>query len=237
MDWGVVVAADHGAEWLLPWWWNCYSFHHKQEVAFVDLGLSDQAKSWCKERGLLIPFTGPCDFVTPKEHVEKNKQKKWEALYGPKVWQARSSWFKKPLAMLHTPFTKSVWMDLDCEVVRPIDTIFEGIEPGMLGAVRVEKRGHYNSGVIVFDKQAPLLKAWAEACLKKHGSSIGDETLLSKLIRKNQYPFKEIPREYNWMMGWGYHPDLKIAHWAANWGKLCIETMGGIQSFLSNAMK
>jgi hypothetical protein len=237
MEWGVVVAADRGAEWLVPWWWECYRKHHRQDVAFVDFGMSEEARSWCAQRGLLIPFAGESDFVKPKELVGKKEQQKWEAIYGPKVWQARRSWFKKPLAMLQSPFERSVWMDLDCEVCRPIDAIFEGIDAGALGAVRVAKRAHYNSGVIVYDKKAPLLKAWAEACLKKHGSCIGDETLLSHLIRKNQYPFKELGREFNWMMGWGYQPDLVIAHWAASWGKLCIETLGGIQNYLANAMK
>jgi hypothetical protein len=237
IEWGVVVAADQGAEWLLPWWWDCYSKHQRQKVAFVDFGMSDEAKTWCRERGLLIPFAGQSDFVLPKERVGKREQKRWEAIYGPKVWESRRSWFKKPLAMLQSPFRKSVWMDLDCEVCKPIDAIFEGIDAGVLGAARVEKRGHYNSGVIVFDKESLLLQAWADACLKKHGLFIGDETLLSQLTCKKQYPFKEIAPEFNWMMGWGYNPDLKIAHWAATWGKLCIETMGGIQMFLSDAMK
>lgn len=235
MEWGVVVAADQGAEWLLSWWWECYSKHHKEKVAFVDFGMSEKAKLWCRKRGILIPFEGATDFVVPKEELSLTRQKKWEAVYGPKVWQGRSSWFKKPLAMLQSPFEKSVWLDLDCEVCKPLDAIFEGVGEGMLGAVRVQKRGHYNSGVIVYDKDAPLLRAWADACLKKHGSSISDETVLSQLIRKNQYPFKELPCEFNWMMGWGYHRDLIVAHWAASWGKLCIETMGGIQAFLNSA--
>jgi hypothetical protein len=238
--WGIVVAADREAEWLLSWWWECYSKHHRQSVAFVDFGMSEEAKRWCKQRGLLIPFAGEGDFVAPRECVGERAQKKWEAIYGPKVWQARRSWFKKPLAMLQTPFDQSVWMDLDCEVCRPIDAIFDDIGKEMLGAVCVDQKGNYNSGVIVYQKQAPLLKAWANACLKKHRTCIGDETLLSQLIRKNQYPFKEISREFNWMMGWGYEPNLKIAHWAASWGKLCIETMGGIQRYqkaLSNAMQ
>jgi hypothetical protein len=234
MEWGVIVAADQGAEWLLPWWWECYSKHHQQPVAFIDFGMSEKGKRWCFEKGLLIPFEGQSDFVLPKERVEKNNQTKWEALYGPTVWQARNSWFKKPQAMLQSPFERSVWMDLDCEVCQPIDAIFEGICAGMLGAVRVARSAHYNSGVIVYDKAAPLLKAWASACLKRHSTCIGDETVLSTLIRHNRYPFKAIGREFNWMMGWGYNPNLKIAHWAASWGKLCIETMGGIQAFLES---
>ncbi len=232
MEWGVVVAADQGAEWLLPWWWDCYSKHHKQPVAFIDFGMKSAAKLWCKERGILIPFAGQRDFVKSKEKISLKNQQKWEAIYGPKVWQARCSWFKKPLAMLQTPFQKSVWMDLDCEVCQPIDGIFDGVQDGMLGAVRVEKKAHYNSGVIVYDKESTLLKAWIEACLKKSATCIGDETLLSQLICTKRYPFKEISPQFNWMMGWGYHADLKIAHWAASWGKLCIETMGGIQKSL-----
>lgn len=241
MDWGVVVAADEQAEWLLPWWWNCYTKHHAQKVAFIDLGMSHAAQKWCQQHGIWIPFQGAQDFVLPKQQVTIQNQRHWEKIYGSSVWSARQSWFKKPLAMSMSPFQKSVWMDLDCEVYKPIESIFEGIEKGFLGAVKVSKRGHYNSGVIVYDRDAPLLKAWGQACLKEHGSVIGDETLLSKLIRRNRYPFKEIAPVYNWMMGWGYHPDLKIAHWAASWGKLCIETMGGIQGYtqkiLADSMK
>jgi hypothetical protein len=234
MEWGVVVAADRGAEWLLSWWWECYSKHHNKPVAFIDFGMSDEAKAWCKERGQLIPFAEQSDFVTPKDKLGIKEQLRWESIYGPKVWDARKTWFKKPLAMLQSPFQRSVWLDLDCEVCRPIDAIFEGIGPGILGAVRVDNRGSYNSGVIVFDKDSGLLRAWADACLKKSKRVIGDENLLSQLIRKNQFPFKELSRDFNWMMGWGYQPDLKIAHWAANWGKFCIETMGGIQTFLKS---
>lgn len=236
MEWGVVVAADRGAEWLLNWWWECYSRHHQQPVAFVDFGMSEEARKWCQERGELIAFAHN-DFVKDKDEISLMQQKKWEGIYGVKVWEARKSWFKKPLAMLQSPFEKSVWMDLDCEVCQPIDGIFEGIEKGKLGVVRVEKRGMYNSGVVVFDQESPLLRAWAKACLEEHGDVIGDETVLSQIIRKKKYPFMEVGKEYNWMMGWGYNPRIKVAHWAANWGKICIETMGGIQKFLSNAVE
>ena len=235
MEWGVVVAADRGAEWLLKWWWECYSRHHKESVAFVDFGMSEEARKWCEERGRVIPFAHN-DFVKPRDELSIKQQRKWEGIYGVKVWEARKSWFKKPLAMMQSPFEKSVWMDLDCEVCQPIDGIFEAVEKRVLGAVRVE-RGLYNSGVVVFDREAPLLHAWAKACLEEHGDVIGDETLLSKIVKKKCYPFKELEREYNWMMGWGYHPRIKVAHWAANWGKMCIETMGGIQTFLANATK
>jgi hypothetical protein len=237
MEWGVVVATDQGTEWLLPWWWENYSRHHRQAVAFVDFGMSEEAREWCTERGILVPFAGEKAFVMPRDGVGRGKQMQWEKVYGESVWQARGAWFKKPLAMLQSPFEKSVWMDLDCEVCQKIDGIFEGIGKGVLGAVKVEKGGHYNSGVVVFDNSSLLLQAWAESCLKNHGSVIGDETLLSKIVRSGECPFKEVGREYNWMMGWGYDPQLKVAHWAASWGKLCIETMGGIQKFLANSVK
>ena len=231
MEWGTIVAADQKIEWLLPWWWGCYSKHQQQTVAFVDLGMSAEAQKWCKEHGIWIPFSGPAHFVQSQKNIHLLYQKRWEKIYGPRVWESRTSWFKKPFAMLQSPFQKSVWMDLDCEVCQSIDLILEGVDTGSLAAVKVDSKGHYNSGVIAYHKEAPLLKAWAEACLKKNGTVIGDETLLTQLIRQNRYLFKELPKVYNWMMGWGYHPDLKIAHWAASWGKLCIETMGGIQGY------
>jgi hypothetical protein len=51
------------------------------------------------------------------------------------------------------------------------------------------------------------------------------------LIQTHRAFVRRLDRCYNWTMGWGYHPQIKIAHWVASWGKLCIETLGGIQAF------
>lgn len=194
--------------------------------------MSEAAKKWCSDKGLILPFEKSHDFVVPKEGLTAARRKKWESMCSAEVWRMRKSWFKKPLAMLQTPFQKNVWMALDCEVCQPIDAIFNEIGSNTLGAVKVGKR-HYTSGVIVYDKKASLLKAWAEACLTKHCSCIKAEEVLTQLICKNKYPFKELGEEFNWLMGWGYNLHLKIAHWACSWGKLCIETMGGIHVALS----
>ena len=53
---GILVGSDKKSEWLLPIWWKHYSFHFTHPVAFVDFGLSENGKKFCKERGELIPF-------------------------------------------------------------------------------------------------------------------------------------------------------------------------------------
>src|SRR3569832_2184099 len=92
MEWGVVVAADRGAEWLLSWWWGCYSKHHQQPVAFVDFGMSQEARKWCSERGILIPFEGDT-FVQSKEQIDFWFLLLWVSFFGLFVWVAWLCWF------------------------------------------------------------------------------------------------------------------------------------------------
>ena len=39
-------------------------------------------------------------------------------------WQCRNAWFKKPLACLQSPFKRTIWVDLDCEVRRELGELF-----------------------------------------------------------------------------------------------------------------
>lgn len=170
--------------------------------------------------------------VTPQEKISPGRQQRWENLYGSKTWQARLSWFQKPLAMQLSPFEESIWLDLDCEILKPLDPLFALLAQGDIAACPYSKKS-YNSGVVVYRKEASLLTAWAEGCRHDNHRFIGDDHLLSHLIKKAWPGFVPLPNLYNWTGYFGFNPEATIIHWHNEWGKMFIELYGGAQGFQS----
>lgn len=233
MTQGIIVGADQNIAWLLPWWWKHYSHHNSYPVTFVDFGLSPETLEWCKERGNTVTLELDA-FVVPQSKIDPTLALEWENFYGKKVWQAREGWFKKPFAMLHSPYDITIWMDLDCEVCGNVTPIFEFLDKESDISLNFDpgRPGIYNSGVVLFKKNAPLLNDWAKECLAQNAHSIGDDYIVSRLITTDKYNFKIMPQSYNWWVGQGLSFTALILHWAA-WGKTYIETHGGLQESLA----
>src|SRR5437868_5082609 len=106
---GILVGCDKQQEWMLKWWWGHYSKHNSFPIAFIDFGMSEEAKSWCRQKGKLLPLTCPKDFVFPKTLIPKELIGEWEKSYGEKIWHSREQWFRKPFALLQTPFRQTIW--------------------------------------------------------------------------------------------------------------------------------
>ena len=244
---GIIVAADRKIEWLLDFWWSNYAKHNEFPVTFVDFGMSTKAQLWCQERGRFIslPIT---PFIASKSQIEKARAKEWEAVYGKEVWKRRQSWFKKPLALMQTPYDRTIWLDLDCEVLGPIGELFELCKSGVALAKETEaahahekEQGQlleneilYNSGVIVYKKGEPLMKKWAETALHINDQFWGDQQLLSRLIHHEQYPVIELGSEFNWRMSQGVGFHAVIIHWVGSWGKTYIRKHGGLSKQLED---
>lgn len=238
MDSGVIVAATHHIEWLLPWWWVNYKAHNDLPVAFFDLGLTDKAKEWCKKRGQLISLNVPDSLVFGKDKVDPLLAAKWEKVIGSGVWDVRLKWFKKPFVFTESPFSKTIWIDLDCEVktsLRPLLSFAEnetgiclGKEPEAfqkgcqsLGLAFPEEVT-YNSGVVIYKKGAPILNRWKEEVLTRNNLYIGDQEALSRILFLEKPSFTELPPEYNWDRGLGPNPNALIFHWHGQKGKQMI---------------
>src|SRR5579872_148957 len=125
---GILVAANKTQEWLLEWWWENYSRFNRYPVTFVDLGLTDKAKRWCQERGELIPFPPFRLNLVKKRQIDPVLLKEWEFFYGRIDWKRRFAFFQKPLVCLQTPYQKTLWLDLDCEVRCDLNEIFAYFE-------------------------------------------------------------------------------------------------------------
>ncbi len=225
---GVLVGADISQEWLLPWWWEKYKKHNDFPVAFFDFGMSAESKRWCRERGQLIPLSMPAIFVKDKEEVQALISEHWEEHYGENFWQSRLAWFKKPLACSRTPFYNSIWLDLDCEVLRPLLPLFTLCrDSSKIALVKdqlapVSTYPIYNSGVIVFRKDNPLIRQWAEQALAQNDLFRGDQDLLSHLVNEGGFPVEELPYIYNWNIGCGNNPEAAICHWVGERAKAAL---------------
>jgi hypothetical protein len=221
---GVLIGCDHHQEWLLSWWWENYTRHNRHPVAFVDFGMSSKAKDWCEKRGDLIVLECPKDFVLHKTLIDRDLISDWERGYGEVIWTSRENWFRKPFALLQTPFEKTLWVDLDCEVLGSVSPIFHkihshsGIAVSRERSLTIEEAG-YNSGVIAYRKESPLLKLWAEACFHCNDKWLGDQDVLSFLIHREEIEIIELSDNYNWRMKFGVNLDAIIVHWVGSWGK------------------
>ena len=214
-DRGVIVGFDQEQEWLLDWWWSNYSAHNGLPVLFVDFGMSEAARRWCSERGALSEPTGlDC--------------------YG---------WFKKPLALLESPFKKAIWLDADCEVRGPLDRLFDFCEDGGIGMTF--DRGApppfreamppdapiYNSGVLAFNHGDPVVPQWASMTLALRSDHPGDtrfgqpgdqETLALVLRRYAEGRVREIPMELARLRLSDGDGQALVMHWTGPAGKQCI---------------
>lgn len=229
---GIVVGADISQEWLLPWWWKNYRKYNSNPVAFVDFGLSFEKKEWCRERGELIPLRIFDDFVTDREAVAPKQVQYWEGDLGKAFWSFRSAWFKKPLACLQSPFQRSVWIDLDCEIRGSIHKLFEyaDAQPG-LGMVRdygslLSDLDYpiYNSGVIPFQRNLALMTHWAQNCIEQNSAFKGDQEVFSYMIAQDKISISEIHPIYNWSRLREESGEEIILHWHGVHGKNVIKS-------------
>lgn len=227
---GVIVGCDCNQEWLLPWWWEHFSKHNSCPVAFINFGMSQTAIAWCLERGQCISL--PFDSY-PLKAVSSQKKEQWEASAGSGIWHCRSAWFKKTLAFLHSPFSITCWIDLDCEIRGSLSPLFTCIAFGAeIALVREtefiqakDQRENnnfpdeltYNSGVVVFRKGAEILHHLAEFALNNNDEFMGDQNILSRMIYIHRPQLLELPPIYNWHRDRGINKDAVILHYASSW--------------------
>lgn len=227
---GVMVGADLTQEWLLPWWWSHYQKYNSFPVVFVDFGMSFEQKEWCKKRGELFPLRIFGDFIKEKEEIDPAIVYQFEDECGKYCWDCRMAWFKKPFACLQTPFRRTLWIDLDCEIRAPLQPLFDYANPSPgLAMVKdqcaslVDYR-MYNSGVIAFRKTDIPIQ-WVRYCIEKNHLLRGDQEVFSYMLAKEKISITEIPANYNWSRMIEKDDGVLILHWHGPHGKTAIRNM------------
>lgn len=233
---GILIGSDREFEWMLEWWWDHYSTHNTYPVTFIDFGMSQSAWEWCKQHGQVISFDTEFDFITPKEEIEPRLRALWESMIlTKKLWEIRVKWFKKPFAMAQSPYQRTIWLDLDCEVKANLGPLFETCENATGFAIAPEpefsqerwlQQGllqpgerNYNAGVVVFKENSAVFPKWTNVIREKNRFFVGDSDLLAHIVNSERFSICELPQIYNWRMAQGPNPDAVIIHWVSDWGK------------------
>lgn len=242
---GILAGCDSAQEWLLPWWHRNLRRHNPEiPVAFGDLGMSEQARLWCERHGTLIPAS-----QIPAVSPLKSNKPPW--LYQGKSWtserlkKTKFVWFQKPFLMQQSPFERTIWLDLDCEVRGPLSPLFSlQLPPTKLAIMTLstyfkmtsEKNDllyvkDINGGVVLFEKGSHLLDFWVYFTNLAYDKFCGDDFILAFAISKYRFPAGKIPYKYNWYAYWGDNPEAVIVHWITEKAK---ENLKRIIAFESN---
>ena len=227
---GVLVGTDNAQEWLLPWWWEHYSRHNDYPVAFADFGMSAGARAWCAERGAVIEVPAPK--ISEKE-LRENPQlahlfnfewiKKLEKR--GKLWDLRKVWFKKPVAFSLSPFQRTLWLDLDCEVRKSLEPLFVLPLSASKFAARLDRSpiwkirsehiqfNHYHAGVVLFEEDSPVIKLWVENIEGGSKIAYSEEHVLDLVLWHFKIPIFELTADFNWSIHYGPNEQALIYHW------------------------
>ncbi len=227
---GVVVAADCNQEWLLAWWWKHYSSHNNDPVLFIDFGMSKEGRAWCERRGTCRPSSSLAPALQLQSNLPQERKEAWERRYGKGIWNVRDAWLKKPFALLGVPFDQAIWLDLDCQVCGILEPLFKMLENGADLAVAKDRKQdveflfpgevYYNSGVIAFRRDAPIVKQWVETTIAWQDRLPGDQEFLTRAIFLHKPNLIELPRHYNWYWVWGPNEMTLIRHFCGGPGKI-----------------
>ena len=223
---GIAIGSDSHQEWLLPWWWEHYSRYNNYPVAIFDFGMSSKALAWCKEKGTVLSLSEsiPLQPLTP--HIAKHYKDRTE------LDHFRAAWFKKPLALSHSPFPLCCWIDLDCEVKTSLEPLFNTLYFGAdIALVKepdpVQEKNRefelsllgeiaYNAGVIAFKQNSPILHQWIQLSTTNNGEFLSDQDALSRAIHLNHPPLFELPPTFNWKITQGPSNAALILHYAGS---------------------
>lgn len=198
---GVIVGCCQNQEWLLPWWWMHFRMHNEYPVTFFDFGdMSSLARNFCSKRGGLVNLAPVKNHIVLEKNLTENCKSQWES-EGVNLNVSRSAWFKKPFACLQSPYKRTLWIDLDCQIRKSIEPIFEFCENSLNMAIAAEPdiiqllhqnsgilcygEIEYNTGVIVFKHGCNIIQKWAKMCLQRNDSFRGDQEALSRMAFEN----------------------------------------------------
>ena len=204
-DRGVMVGAIAEQEWILPTWLQQYATHNPRvPLAVADFGISQEAKAACVDAGAaMIDVTDvPC-----------------------------KGWYRKPFALLASPFRRTMWLDLDTTIQRDISPLFKHADAGCIGVSRDrfavhEKRNLnpdvviYDTGVVVVDYGDDIVTEWALATLLNVWEVRGDQEYLSLMLHNVPHSISEIPiTEFSAFFRDDERRDTAIVHWCGERGK------------------
>lgn len=209
----VITGCDKNHEKYIPLWLRQFRNWNSLPVLFADFGLSPEMRAWVEQRATVID-------VPQKLHP----------------------YFKKPLAMLQSPYAYTLWMDLDCIAQADITGIFhELIASGKELSLRDDWYGTTNvtpwmkqAGVVAFKHGCQFVRKWANLCAEgeqvakaigdKH--NVKDQLILSWMMKETAYDYHPLRHCYNYMVAEKpINGPVYITHYAGQKEKGFLDTM------------
>ena len=204
-----VTGCDTNYEWALPWWYDNFQKHNvnKYNLVFADLGMSKKALDWCSKRGQII---------TSK-------------------YKFNIAWFMKPLILSNLPYQYGIWIDLDCEIRRPLDDLARYATKGF--SVTLDKWALYfcqmksipvATGVIATPTNNKILLEWVDYTINNYKNFRGDQEILNEILKKYCYSKKKykdviiMTPYWQWLRLDGDNPNAFIMHWTGSKGNEII---------------
>ena len=204
MNFSWVVGVDNNMEDLLPWWYeNITKWAPEPDITICDFGMTPWGKTIAKDYAdTFLEYT----------------------------IHERYAWFYKPRALLDAPYEYRCWVDIDCEVMAPIDDIFDYPTDDKIALTRDVGRSRertdwwWATGVNVAKGSPKILRDWAY--ITEHSQERGDQEVLFQMIL-DDYSYNEMivqmPIEYQWLrlqlLTNQDSPNKKIVHWTGPKGK------------------
>ena len=194
-----LTGVDTSHEFLLKWWYKKITYHNPDiHITICDFGMSPEVRDWAK--------THADHFISyPKHH--------------------KCAWFYKTQSMIDSPYEYTCWLDVDCEVQKPIDDIFNYAEQDKIGlTVDIIRGKWWATGVNLIKGMSPLLKDWH--AIAEKAQVRGDQEALQEIIGK--YPQRgneiiKLPLIYQWLRLQLHrkqdNPNKRVVHWTGPIGK------------------
>lgn len=221
---GVLTGCNEKHEWMLKWWLTNYTKHNSYPVTFFDFGMSPSALNFCKSKGEVITIDKP-----PLENIyDPIGDVPWKKSFFNHQVSQRPIWFTKPFAFMKAPYKRNLWLDIDCEVKKPLESLinlplgkaqFAIREYDPKATKHARKEGFVNSkghclttGVTLFDKDSPLLQEWIEYIYKNYSREHSEDSALANLLTQKPFDIINFSEKYNYDNPEKTLPDTYIHH-------------------------
>ena len=237
---GVLIASNEDYHCFVRSWYREYIIFNTLPITIIDFGMTTAQLKWCEGKMDIIPCHEN-SHIHPIEDISKERLASWDKLYchGLKIedfWTNRKAFHQKARSLKLTPYNETLWLDLDCQVRGNIEELFHyAAKPPHFSLAENKKTKFrilwrlgivpegspaYNSGVIVYKKNCPIMEELAEVSLQHDDLFYGDQDILNSLIYEKNIQFDPLPEKFNCPPK--RHHDIEnpvIVHWVGKYKK------------------
>ena len=201
---GVLVGVPGDQADLVEGWWRAYSAQNRLPVAFVDYGLSADARRWCENHGTVVDHQAP---------------------------QEVKGWFRKPLGILRSPFQLTLVLDVDCYPTASVDLLFAQHVAGRVEVALDRYADHaerkvpsdtalYDTGALLVEWDSPALVDWAATTVIDRYDARGDQEVFSLAVKEKGWAVEALPEgAFDAWFALEGKPAPLLVHWCGEGGK------------------